>query len=131
VSLLDTDRAILVTKVSGNRLLTTLAAGSLDLVTVGTEEETDLENTRNGLDLVGKSSDLPLSIFARSIRAVLDIILSEKRLERGVDNVETLVGLDGTSLCKSVFAEHRVDGSNKLELTHDGGMSDRGNLDGY
>jgi hypothetical protein len=129
--LLDTDRTILVTKVSGNGLLATLAASSLDLVTVGAKEETDLENARNGLDLVGKSSDLPLTIFARSIRAVLDVILSKKRLEGGVDDVETLVGLDGTSLCKSMFAEHRVDGSNELELAHNGSMSDRSNLDGY
>jgi hypothetical protein len=131
VCLLDTDRTILVTKVSSNGLLATLAASSLDLVTIGTKEETDLENTRNGLDLVGKSSDLPLTIFARSVGAILDVILSKKRLEGGVDDVETLVGLDGTSLCKSMFAEHRVDGSNKLELAHNGSMSDGSNLDGY
>jgi hypothetical protein len=131
VCLLDTDRTILVTKVSGNGLLTTLAASSLDLVTVGTEEETNFKNTRNRLDLVGKSSDFPLTIFARSIRTILDIILSEKRLEGGVDDVETLIGLDGTSLCKSVFAEYRVDGSNELELAHNGSMSNRSNLDRY
>jgi hypothetical protein len=45
VCLLDTDRAVLVTEVSGNGLLTSLTASSLDLVTVGAEEETNLENT--------------------------------------------------------------------------------------
>lgn len=131
VCLLDTDRAILVTEVSGDRLLTSLASSSLNLVTVRAEEETNLENTRNGLDLMGKSSDLPLTILARSVLAGLDIILGEKRLEGSVDDVETLVCLDGTSLCKSVFTQHWLDGSNQLELAHNGGMGDRGDLDGY
>jgi hypothetical protein len=131
VCLLDADRTVLVTEVSGNGFLTSLTASSLDLVTVGAEEETDLENTRDGLDLVGESSDLPLTILAGAVRTVLDVILGEKRLERSVDNVETLVGLDRTSLCKSMFAEHGLDGSNKLELAHNGGMGDRSDLDGY
>lgn len=129
--MLDTDRAVLVAKISGNRLLTSLAASSLDLVTVRAEEETNLENTRNGLDLVGKSSDLPLTILARTVLAVLDVVLGEKRLEGSVDYVETLVCLDGTGLCESVFTKHGLDGSNKLELAHDGGMGDRSDLNGY
>ena len=129
--LLDTDRAVLVAKVSGNGLLTSLTASGLDLVTVGTEEETNLENTRDGLDLVSKSSDLPLTILAGTVLAVLNVILGEERLEGSVDDVETLVCLDGTSLCKSVFTEHGLDGSNKLELAHNGSVSDRSDFNGY
>jgi hypothetical protein len=131
VCLLDTHRAVLVTEVSGNGLLTSLTASSLDLVTVGAEEETNLENTRDGLDLVGKGSDLPLAILAGAVGTVLDVILGEKRLERSVDNVETLVGLDRTSLCKSMLTEHGLDRSNKLELAHNGSVSNRSDLNGY
>ena len=131
VCLLDADRAVLVTKVSGNGLLTSLAASSLDLITVGTEEETNLENTRNGLDLVGESSDLPLTILARTVLAVLDVILGEEGFKGSVDDVEALVCLDGTGLCKGVFTKYGLDGSNELELAHNGGMGDGGDFNGY
>lgn len=129
--LLDTNSAILVTEVGSNRLLTALTASSLDFITVGTVKETDLEDTRDGLDLVSQSSDLPLAVFARAILAVLHIFLDKKGLERSVDDVKTLVCLDGTSLCKSVLAKNRVNRADKLELAHDGSMGNGSNLDRY
>lgn len=107
--MLDTNSTVLVTKVGCDGLLTAVAASSLSLVTVGAEEETDLENTRDGLDPVGQLVNLPDAILARAVFAVVDIVFGEKRLEWSVDDVETLVGLDRAGLCENVLAELGLD----------------------
>jgi TctA family transporter len=129
--LFDTNRAVLITKVGSNRLLTTLTASSLDFVAIGTKEDSNLENTRDGLDLVGESRNLPFTILAVALFAVLEVLLGEKRLEGSVDDVETLVCVDRASLCKDVLAEFWFNGTDNLQLAHDGSVSNWCDLDGY
>lgn len=95
------------------------------------EEETDLQHTRDALDGIGNALHVPDSVYSGAVLAGGDLGFGEKRLEGSVDDVETLVCLDGTGLCEGVFAQDGVDRAQKLQLAHDGCVGDGCDFNGY
>lgn len=93
-------------------------------------ENTDLKHTGNLLDLASQGTNLPHTILAATVLASLDISLDQQWLEGGIDNEETLIGLEGTFLGARGWPDGRVDTAEFLQLEDNAVGGDRGNLDG-
>ena len=115
---------VLHSKVCCDWLLPTLTSRGLFLVSCVSEEKTYLQNTTDGLDFGSQCGNIINTIFARAIFASFDVLGSEQWLEWSIDNIESLVGLNWTSLDKRMLAKNRVYRSQQLQLAQYGCMTD-------